>query len=58
MAAVKATPISANTMTGKGDANPQCDPTHLCEALGEMNNNQEHLEIGYFNCFNEIVTAT
>ena len=28
----------------QGDTNPSCDPTHLCEVLGEMNNSLEHLE--------------
>ena len=46
----------AETMTCKrdtnpqcqGDVNPSCDPTCLCEVLGEMNNSLEHLERGYF----------
>ena len=42
----------------QGDANPSCDPTRLCEALGEMNNSLEHLERGYFTCFHEMVRAT
>ena len=61
MAATKATPISADTATQEDDANPPnpwCSPTCLCEALGEMNNSLEHLEMGYFNCFNETVKAT
>ena len=57
-AALKAMPIAANTTTNKGDANPQCNPTWLCEALGDMNNSLEHLETGYFNCFNITVVAT
>ena len=66
MAAIKTTPTPAETTTCKGDANPQhqgdanpqCDPTHLCEALGEMNNSLEHLKEGYFKCFHETVKAT
>ena len=42
----------------QGDANPSCDPTHLCEVLGQMNNSLEHLEQGYFACFHETVQAT
>ena len=57
-AAVKATPTPAKTMTGAGDARSPLDPTHLCEALGQMNNSLEHLEWGYFNCFHETVKAT
>ena len=60
-AATKATPISANTATEEDDTNPPnplCSPTHLSEVLGEMNNSLEHLETGYFNCFNETVKAT
>ena len=57
-AATKAMPIPANTATDKDDANPRCSPTCLCEVLGEMNNSLEHLETGYFNCFNKTVTAT
>ena len=45
-------------MTGSGDARSPLDPTHLCEALGQMNNSLEHLEWGYFNCFHETVKAT
>ena len=45
-------------MTGAGDARSPFDPTHLCEALGQMNNSLEHLEWGYFNCFHETVKAT
>ena len=49
----------------KGDTNPQCqrdvnnpcDPTHLYEALGQMNS-LEHLEQGYFACFQETIKAT
>ena len=61
MVATKATPISADTATEEDDANPpnpQCSPTRLCEVLGEMNNSLEHLETGYFNCFNKTVKAT
>ena len=61
MAATEVMPISADTATQEDDANPpnpRCSPTHLCEALGEMNNGLEHLEMGYFNCFNETVKAT
>ena len=57
-AATKAMPIPANTATDKDDANPRCSPACLCEVLGEMNNSLEHLETGYFNCFNKTVTAT
>ena len=42
----------------QGDANPPCDPTHLCEVLGQMNNSLEHLEQGYFACFHETVRVT
>ena len=42
----------------QGDANPLCDPTRLCEALGQMNNSLEHLEQGYFACFHETVRVT
>ena len=42
----------------QGDANPPCDPTCLCKALGKMNNSLEHLERGYFTCFHETVRAT
>ena len=49
---MKTATAGAETMTHKGDANPQCkgnanpscDPTRLCEALREMNNSLEHLE--------------
>ena len=57
-AATKATPISADTATDKDDATPWCSPACLCEALGEMNNSLEHLEMGYFNCFNKTIKAT
>ena len=57
---------TAETTTCEGDTNPQCrgntnppcDPTHLCKVLGEMNNNLEHQEKGYFECFHETVKAT
>ena len=63
---IKTTTTTAETTTHKGDANPQhrgntnppCDPTHLYEALGEMNNSLEHLKEGYFKCFHETVKAT
>ena len=42
----------------QGDANPPCDPTRLCEVLGQMNNSLEHLEQGYFACFHETVRVT
>ena len=57
-AAIKATPTPAETTTGAGDARSPLDPTHLCEALGQMNNSLDHLEQGYFNCFHETVKAT
>ena len=66
MATIKTTMTTAETTTREGDTNPQCrgnanppcDPTHLCEVLGEMNNSLEHLEKGYFECFHETVKAT
>ena len=57
-AAVKATSTPAKTATGVGDTRSPLDPTHLCEALGQMNNSLEHLEQGYFNCLYETVKAT
>ena len=74
MVTVKTTTTTAKTTTCEGDTNPQCrgnadpqrrgnanppcDPTRLCKALGDMNNNLEYLEKGYFECFHETVKAT
>ena len=66
MATIKTATAGAETATCKGDTNPQlkgnanpsCDPTCLCEALGEMNNSLEHLKEEYFNCFHATVKAT
>ena len=43
-AAMKTEPPLAETTTGVGGATGPPDPERLCEALGWMNNNLEHLE--------------
>ena len=53
-AAIKVAPMPADAARGGGDSNP----AHLCEALAQMTDSLEHLEKGYFDCFNVTVAPT
>ena len=57
-AAMDTVPVPAKTTTGAEGTQHPFDPRRLCQSLGEMNDSLEHLERGYFECFNEMVKAT
>ena len=57
-AATRVTEAPSTSRTPTGGPSAECDPMHLYEVLGMMTNSLEHLEDGYFSCFNATVQAT